>query len=166
MAKALVSGCLSLCVWQCMLCILRIFVACCMILKATLSNQWQTNGPTDHKVYDLLVHWFANFVCLSVTTNLKGIFFNFFTLLNIKEYSGRWRPLIQRSFWKFQSVCLSDLLWRCQNMRLGSNDLVIVIAGSIFEVSRWAQLLKKFLCLKILHFAEWTILEFYMFLSV
>ena len=96
----------------------------------------------------------------------KAFFFNFFTLLNMKEYSGRWRPLIQRSFWKFQSVCLSDLLWRCQNMRLGSNDLVIVIAGSIFEVSRWAQLLKKFLCLKILHFAEWTILEFYMFLSV
>ena len=120
----------------------------------------------DSKSHDLLVHRFANSVCSSVTTNLKGIFFNFYTLLNITEYSGRWRPLIQRSFWKFQSVCLSHLLWRCQNMRLGSNDLVIVIAGSIFEVSRWAQLLKKFLCLKILHFAEWTILEFYMFLSV
>ena len=121
---------------------------CYMTLKATL---WSV-GP--------LVRQFPS-LCLSQLT-LEA----FFCIFHNFEL-GNGDHLFKGHFTNSSlSVCLSHLLWRCQYMRLRSNDLVIVIAGSIFEVSRWAQLLKKFLCLKILHFAEWTILEFYMFLSV
>ena len=88
MAKALISGCLSLCVWQCMLSILRIFVACYMILKATL---WSV-GPS--------VCQFRLFVCHNL------LFFQFFHTFEHKRILWEVETAYSKVILKIP-VCLS-----------------------------------------------------------